>query len=60
MMKSPTSNDIRCDQGDQELMRNCYTVVVRGTSQVVQVDQKISSIEEEGRSTELIEAIEIS
>jgi hypothetical protein len=30
MMKFPIPNGIGCEQGDQELARSCYSVVVRG------------------------------
>jgi hypothetical protein len=38
MMKFLIPNGIGCEQGDQELVRSCYSVVVRGVSRIVQVD----------------------
>jgi hypothetical protein len=50
-MKFPTQNGIRCEQGDQELARNYYLMIVQGASHVVQVDQEIPAAEKERQST---------
>jgi hypothetical protein len=55
MMKFSALNDIGCKQGDQELVRSCCSVDVRGASHVVQVDQKIPPAEKEGQFTEFVE-----